>query len=182
MRTIVQQLLRGKPVEMSEEAKKEAEKAKEKYLSLLPQFRTFLSEEEFDALKKQMEEYARIDPVICEDYYAEGLRFGIILGMETAFPASKEYSALDRLFYEGLYSYENISLSGKSKDLYACQNSNDIFWHTVVQKKLVEEYNKLDITAACEFIRGHEEYFYEGFRIGLILGFEAASVLRRENA
>lgn len=113
MRTIVQQLLRGKPVEMSEEAKKEAEKEKEKYLSLLPQFRALLSEKEFDALKKQMEDYARIDPVICEDYYAEGLRFGIILGMETAFPASKENSVLDRLFFAGLYSFENICLSGK---------------------------------------------------------------------
>ena len=117
MRTIVQQLLRGKPVEMSEEAKKEAEKEKEKYLSLLPQFRALLSEKEFDALKKQMEDYARIDPVICEDYYAEGLRFGIILGMETAFPASKENSVLDRLFFAGLYSFENICLSGNSKDL-----------------------------------------------------------------
>lgn len=182
MRTIVQQLLRGKPVEMSEEAKKEAEKEKEKYLSLLPQFRALLSEKEFDALKKQMEDYARIDPVICEDYYAEGLRFGIILGMETAFPASKENSVLDRLFFAGLYSFENICLSGKSKDLYACQDSNNIFWHTVVQKDLVGEYNDLDRTAAEVYAYGHEEYLYEGFRIGLILGFEAASLLRRENA
>lgn len=117
MRTIVQQLLRGKPVEMSEEAKKEAEKEKEKYLSLLPQFRALLSEKEFDALKKQMEDYARIDPVLCEDYYAEGLRLGVLLGMETVRSASKDNSALEKLFYSGLCHYENFRFSEKLRDL-----------------------------------------------------------------
>lgn len=44
------------------------------------------------------------------------------------------------------------------------------------------EYNDLDRTAAEVYAYGHEEYLYEGFCIGLILGFEAASLLRRENA
>ena len=168
MRTIVQQLLRGKPVEMSEEAKKEAEKEKEKekYLSLLPQFRALLSEKEFDALKKQMEDYARIDPVICEDYYAEGLRFGVLLGMETVRSASKDNSALEKLFYSGLCHYENFRFSEKLRDLRARQFRDEKFWHTVVQKDLVGEYNDLDRTAAEVYAYGHEEFLYEGFRIG----------------
>ena len=124
-----------------------------------------------------MEDYARIDPVICEDYYAEGLRFGVLLGMETVRSASNDNSALEKLFYSGLCHYENFRFSEKLRDLRARQFRDEKFWHTVVQKDLVGEYNDLDRTAAEVYEYGHEE-----FRIGLILGFEAASLLRRENA
>ena len=114
MRTIVQQLLRGKPVEMSEEAKKEAEKEKEKYLSLLPQFRALLSEKEFDALKKQMEDYARI-------ITPKGCGWAFCLAWKPFAPRRRTIRRSKSCFTAG-YAIMKISVSVKNYEICAPAN------------------------------------------------------------
>ena len=111
-----------------------------------------------------------------EDYFSEGLRVGILAGVETQ-GAISEQCVLEMIYQSELFQPDNISPSNQSNMLerrYELER-NRLERDFGIQKQLDDLWlYHMGYFGACS-----ETYLFEGMNLGLILGLDAASIYER---
>lgn len=178
MKKIVQQMLKSETLVFDREVLEESERAKQEKESILQTLKPKMTEEEYNNLLYDLSEEEKFYGAEAEDRFAEGLRIGILIGLETADIFVQKNSILYKIYQGRALFYETIPLSDAVKNeinsyLAKSQTTSE------TRRKFYSSILEAEMASIGEYAGQKATLYIRGIRKGIILGREAATVLER---
>ena len=175
MKKIVKTMMKGERETLSEDILKEIDMERKECEQVKNQLLSRLDKQGREDLKRLIKVSQEAAAFKKEESYAQGLRYGILFGLETADCFDRVHSVLYNTYFQDFFCCELPFTNAEIES----RESAYFYYETKLAQKLKnnELLHQLDMAIYGMNAPVADEFLMRGFRKGISLGVEAAKLL-----